>query len=156
MGPLSYYLGVHYVWGRTPDGRLTVHCSQVGHIYKMLEKHGMDSPDSHHPVKTPFHSGIVIDSLPHDGIDPKHKPTLVTQFQSMVGGLNWLSTSTRPDITAVTSLLASHLPNPSQGHVDSAKHVLRYLKGTPTLGLCFTQPPNESRPGSPSLILKGV
>jgi Reverse transcriptase (RNA-dependent DNA polymerase) len=160
MGPLSYYLGVHYVWGRTLDGGLTVNCSQAGHIYKMLEKHGMESPDSHHLVKTPFRSGIVIDSLPHDGINPKHKPMLVTQFQSIVGGLNWLSTSTCPDITAVTSLLASHLPNPSRGHVDSAKHVLQYLKGTPTWGLCYTQPTHSPvmriQMALPPLILKGV
>ena len=160
MGPLSYYLGVHYVWDRTPDGRLTVHCSQAGHDCQVLEKRGMDSPDSHHPVKTPFRSGLVIDSLPHDGVDPKDKPTLVTQFQSIVGSLNWLSTSTRPDITAVTSLLASHLPNPSQGHVESAKHVLQYLKGTPTWGIRFTQPPDAGKPGyvsfDPEGCMKGI
>ena len=130
MGDLSYYLGVHNVWGYTSDGRLTVHLSQAGHIHKMLDKHDMASPNSHYPVKTPFRSGLIIDSLPHDGIDPSRKTGLVTHYQSLVGGFNWLSTSTRPDITAVTSLLVGHLQNPSQGHLDSAKHVLLYLKGT--------------------------
>ena len=140
MGDLSYYLGVHYVWGKTSDGRLTVHLSQAGQIHKMLDKHGMASPDSHYPVKTPFRSGLVIDSLPHDGLKPESKPRLVQQFQSLVGGFNWLSTSTRPDVTAVTSLLAGHLRNPSQGHLDSAIHVLRYLKGTTTWGIRYTEP----------------
>ena len=35
MGELTYYLGVHYDWGLTPDGRLTVHCSQEGHVHRM-------------------------------------------------------------------------------------------------------------------------
>ena len=68
--------------------------SQAGHIHKMLDKHGMGLPDSHYPVKTPFRSSLVIDSLPHDGVDPKDKPTLVAQYQSLVGGFNWLSMST--------------------------------------------------------------
>ena len=63
MGPLSYYLGVHYSWGRTHDDRLTVHLSQAGHIHKMLDKHNMADPNSHYPVKTPFRSGLVIDSI---------------------------------------------------------------------------------------------
>ena len=150
MGPLSYYIGVHYAWGRTSDGRLTVHLSQSGHIHKMLDKHGMDSPDTHHPVHTPFCSGLVIDSVPKDGIPPEQKPHIVTKFQSLVGGFNWLSTSTRPDITAVTSLLARHLPNPSQGHLDSAIHVLRYLKGTDQWGIRFTQPSSTQGGGSPT------
>ena len=143
MGPLSYYLGVHYVWGRTSDGRLTVHLSQPGQIYKLLDTHGMDGPDQFHPVKTPFRSGLVIDTIPNDGIDPSNKAKLVTTYQSMVGTYNWLAGSTRPDISAVTSLLGSHNQNPSQGHLDAARHVARYLKGTPNWGLRYTEP----RPG---------
>ena len=113
MGTLSYYLGVHFVWGCTSDGRLTVHMLQAGHIHKMLEKHDLDDPASLHPVKTPFRSGMAIDSVPHDGLEPESKPELVTQFQSLVGSFNWLAGSTRPDIAAVTSLLGSHLaPQP--------------------------------------------
>jgi hypothetical protein len=74
-----------------------------------------------------------------------------------VGGFNWLSLSTRPDITPVTSLLAGHLANPSQGHLDHAKHVLQYLKGTPTWGIRFTQPPTQYNPTDfdPEGCLKG-
>ncbi len=161
MGDLSYHLGIHYAWGRTSDGRLTVHMSQPGHIYKMLDKHNMDGPDNYHPVQTPFRSGLIIDSLPHDGIDPAKKPKLVTAFQSLVGGFNWLSTSTRPDITAATSLLASHLINPSQGHLDAARHLLRYLKGSPNWGIRYTQPKDPTSVLDPTVFdpqgcLKGM
>jgi hypothetical protein len=99
MGDLSYYLGVHYDWQTTEDGRLTVHLSQEGHIYKMLENNNMRSTDSHFPVSTPYRSGTPIDRIPHDGATPEQKPQLVSSYQSIVGGLNWLSLSTRPDIT---------------------------------------------------------
>ena len=138
MGDLSYYLGVHYEWDRMPDGRLTVHMSQEGYVYKMLEQHGMD--DGHYPVATPYKSGLPIDRRPHDGIPPDQKPDLLAKYQSIVGGLNWLSLSTRPDITAAVSLLAAHLHNPSAGHLDSAYIVLRYLKGTKDWGIRYTQP----------------
>jgi hypothetical protein len=119
--------------------------SQEGQIHKMLLANDMASSDCHYPVKTPFRSGLVIDSVPHDGILPIKKRALITRYQSIVGGLDWLSLSTRPDVTCVTSLLASHLINPSQGHLDSALHVLKYLKGTTEWGIRFTEPKPEER-----------
>jgi hypothetical protein len=56
-----------------------------------------------------------------------------------VGGLNWLSCSTRPEITATVSLLSRHLMDPSSTHMDSARYVLSWLKGTAEHGLRFTQ-----------------
>lgn len=53
VGDLSCCLGVHCDCGLTPDGRLTVHMSQEGHIHKMLAKHDMLSPNNHCPVN-PF------------------------------------------------------------------------------------------------------
>jgi hypothetical protein len=96
-----------------------------------------------HAVKTPFRSGHVIDRNPHDGRPPTDKPELVKDYQSIVGGLNWISLSTRLDLTGPVSLLATYLHNPSQGHLDSAKYVLRYIKGTMDWGIRFTQAPDE-------------
>jgi hypothetical protein len=55
------------------------------------------------------------------------------------GGINWLACSTRPGITAAVSLLSRHLTNPSQPHLDSARYVLCWLKGTLDHGIYFTQ-----------------
>jgi hypothetical protein len=140
MGELSYYLGVYYDWQQTPDGRLTVHCSQEGHIHRMLEQFHLEDA---HAERTPFRSGLVIDRNLHDGRPAEAKPALVKEYQSLVGGLNWVSLCTRPDITVPVCLLASYLHNPSQGHLDSAKYVLRYLKGTMDWGIRFTQAPAE-------------
>jgi hypothetical protein len=90
-------------------------------------------------VGSPFRSGMVIDRLTHDGRPPGDKLSLVRDYQKLVGGLNWLGCSTRPDITAAVSLLSRHLTNPSQPHLDSARYVLSWLKGTLDHGIRFTQ-----------------
>jgi hypothetical protein len=65
-------------------------------------------------------------------------------MQTIIGCLNWLSISTRPDIATVTSILAKYCKNPSQGHIDSALRVVKYLKGTKTLKLCFSSKHNNT------------
>jgi hypothetical protein len=52
------------------------------------------------------------------------------QFQSLVGSLNWLANTTRPDISTVVSLLAQHQSNPSSGHLEAAQYVCKYLSHT--------------------------
>jgi hypothetical protein len=68
-------------------------------------------------------------------------------YQSLVGSLNWLAHTTRPDIATVVSLLAQHQSEPSTGHMDYALHVVNYLASTKEMGIYFTsrhQPKLES------------
>jgi len=60
------------------------------------------------------------------------------RFQSLVGSLNWLAHTTRPDIATVVSLLAQHQSEPSNGHMNYALHVAGYLASTKSLGIYFT------------------
>jgi len=60
------------------------------------------------------------------------------RYQSLVGSLNWLSHTTRPDLSTVVSLLAQHQSSPSPGHLDAALCVVKYLSGTKTLGIYFS------------------
>ena len=138
MGAVSWYLGVYYEWSRTNDDRLTVHLSQEAMVNKLLAKEQLeDCTDS---KSSPYRSGLPIDRIPHDGIPPENKLSMVRRYQSVMGGLVWLSTQTRPDISASVSLLCSHLQNPSEGHIDAARHVIKYLKGSADWGLRYTAP----------------
>jgi hypothetical protein len=91
------------------------------------------------PVKSPYQSGRVIDSIPHDSVSPESKMYLVKPYQCAVSGLNWLAPSTRPDLSVCVSLLSQFSHNPSEGHLDAVKHILKYLKGTKDWGIWFTQ-----------------
>ena len=136
MGEVGWYLGKAYEWARSPDGTLSVTLTQTAKIEAMLEDHQMSDCN---PVRSPYRSGLVIDSIPHDGCDPLFKPDIVKPYQRLVGGLNWLSTSTRPDLCVAVSLLSQFSHNPSEGHLDAARYVLRYLQGTKDYGVRFTQ-----------------
>ena len=139
MGTVSWFLGQAYEWYRFDDGRLTCHISQQAFVDQMLEKHKLTDCK---PSRTPYRSGLVIDRVKRDDIKPEDKEELVNSFQSIMGGLTWLSINTRPDICTATKLLGQFCSNPSYGHFQSAKHVLRYLSHTSSHGIWFTQGDN--------------
>jgi hypothetical protein len=137
MGKVGWFLGKLYEWERLPDNCLCVTITQTTKIEAMLDDIHMTDCN---PVKSLYWPGLVIDSIPHNGADPKSKQDIVKPYQPTVGGLNWLATSTRPDPLCVSvSLLSQFSHNPSKGHINAAKHVLRYLQGTKDWGIHFTQ-----------------
>ena len=136
MGTVSWFLGQAYEWFTTSDNRVTCHISQEAFVEQLLERNKLLECK---PTRTPYRSGYVIDRVPHDGIDPLQKPELVKAFQQILGGLNWLTINTRPDINVATKLLGQFNCDPSIGHLNSAKYVLRYLRSTASHGIWFTQ-----------------
>ena len=134
MGPVCWFLGAHFDWQHDVDGGLSVHLSQTGCIDTLVDRFGLTNAN---PVDTPYRSGLPIDRVPIDPIKPT--PDFVKQYQSIVGGINWISCSTRPDGSVTTSLLAQFNQAPSSGHFDAAKCFVKYLKGTRDLGITFHQ-----------------
>ena len=59
-----------------------------------------------------------------------------TIYRQMIGSLMYL-TNTSPDICFVVNTLSQYMVDPRQVHLISAKHVLRYLKGTIDYGLRY-------------------
>ena len=140
MGDASWFLGQRYEWHNDENGKISCHISQQAMIDGMLEKHNYSHCTT---ARSPYRSGLKIDRIELDGIDPSQKEKLVREYQSIVGGLNWLSINTRPDISTAYSLLSQFNSNPSKGHLDAAKYVLRYLKHTSSHGIWFKQGENR-------------
>lgn len=114
MGPLKHYLGIDFIQS---EGEIKM--TQKRHIEKMLAKFGMSEckPRST-PCEQKFNfasEGEVIDS---------------TGYREIVGSLIYIMTCTRPDLSWVVSKLSQHLAEPKRQHWATAKHLLRYLKGT--------------------------
>jgi hypothetical protein len=80
-----------------------------------------------------------VDSIARDHVPPDNKPEAVKPYQRLVGGLNWLAISTRPDLSVSVSLLSQFMQDPSKGHLDAGKCVFAWLSGTGNHGLHFTQ-----------------
>ena len=58
----------------------------------------------------------------------------VTHYRQIIGSLMYL-TNSRPDICFAVNTLSQYLVQPRRVHLVTAKHVMRYLKGTIDFGL---------------------
>lgn len=62
-----------------------------------------------------------------------------TYYKQIVGILMYLI-STRPDIMYSVALISRYMENPTEIHMQAAKRVMRYLKGTTDLGILYIKP----------------
>ncbi|KAD1365130.1 hypothetical protein E3N88_42941 [Mikania micrantha] len=58
-------------------------------------------------------------------------------YASAVGCLMYAMVCTRPDIVDVVGVVSRYMSNPRKEHWEPVKWLLRYLKGTSKMGLCF-------------------
>jgi hypothetical protein len=129
LGELSFYLGCRITRDRT---HRTTYICQDAYIDQLLERFHLTNAD---PVDTPMEANHKLMAASDDYIASNNQ---IQRYQSMVGGLMWAATQSRPDISYATSVLARYLRKPTDEHTNAAKRVLCYLKGTRKHGLTFT------------------
>ena len=120
-GQLSDYLGIRV---RRDGNRGSMHLDQEAYINDILGKFDMDI---HCRTNyTPLNSGFNLfeeDDINLQKVDPQ-------EYQSIVGSLMYIATSTRPDIMHSVSCLSQFNSNPNSRHLAAVKHLLRYLRFT--------------------------
>jgi hypothetical protein len=119
MGQVSYILGIEFTWKKLWDGHLCVSLTQQSFIEFLLDSLDTSIEDIS-SYSSPYQSGIHIDSIPMLEMSTQDRDKLRLQFQLLVGSLNWLAHTTRPDISTVVSLLVQHQSHPTPGHYDAA------------------------------------
>lgn len=102
--------------------------SQSKYILDLLDKNDLTDCNA---CSTPMTSSL---KLSKDLGSPLTNPTT---YRSTVGALQYL-TLTRPDIAFAVNKLSQFLQTPTDVHWNACKHLLRYLKGSHTLALCFS------------------
>jgi hypothetical protein len=137
MGQVSHFLGIEFAWQHHPDGHISVSLTQQSFAENLIESLGFEHLNAS-TFASPYRSGIPIDSILSEDLSSTQRDILRLQYQSLVGSLNWLAHTTRPDLSTVVSLLAQHQNHPSTGHLEAAKHVVKYLVGTKNMGIYFT------------------
>lgn len=132
LGKISYFLGIQFVQ-RGSEIRM----NQKRYIRKMLERFGMSEcrPRST-PCEVKTDTTITEENDHHEPVNPR-------EYREIVGSLIYAMTCTRPDISWVVSELSQTLSNPTKEDLVTAKHVLRYLKGTNDYELVFKKSSEE-------------
>ncbi|KAK8944151.1 hypothetical protein KSP39_PZI008078 [Platanthera zijinensis] len=122
MGELKFFLGLQV---RQTDDGLSI--SQSKFTKELIKKYGMESSST---MRTPMGTSIPICK------DEVGKPVDESLYRGIVGSLLYL-TASRPDIMYAICVCARYQACPKESHYTSVKRILRYLKGTPNLGLWY-------------------
>jgi hypothetical protein len=119
------------------NGNLSVHLTQQSFAESLIESLGFEDLSSSTYI-TPYRSGLSIDSILHEPMTSSDRDALRLAHPSLVGSLNWLAHTIRPDLSTVIPILAQHQSNPSPGHMEAPCYATKYLAHTKTRGLYFT------------------
>ena len=120
--PVDHFLGISV--GKMSNGGYQLHQEIL--VDRMLDTYKVQLDKS----KTLPHDTRVKD-LNIEG-EPEEK---FPKYRSLLGGLQFLSTNTRPDITQAVAALSRYQNAPHQLHWDLAIHILQYVANTKRHGL---------------------
>jgi hypothetical protein len=133
LGQVKEFLGIEFERDRE---KRSIFLHQSGYARSILERYGMADCAS---VATPMDTAKPLLPAPpseHDECARRERAS-GHLYASMVGSLSYLAICTRPDLAQATSELGRFAAAPTDEHVAAVKRVLRYLKGTTTLGLLY-------------------
>lgn len=125
LGKAELILGMHIEQDDTG-----IKMNQEKYVDKVLKTFGMEDCKD---ASTPAATGQTL-TRP----EPSHIPDPRIPYQSLIGSLMYLAVCTRPDIAHTVSHLSQFNNCYTEDHWTAAKHVLRYLKGTKSLGLKYS------------------
>ena len=129
-GSLSWFLGMSIT---QEPGVVTL--DQSAYTKILLERFGMmDSKATQTPLAVK--EELTKEQCPEDGSQEQIRMRQF-DYRGVVGGLLFLATHTRPDISYAVGTLSKFLANPGFIHWTAAKRVLRYLRGTVDYRLSF-------------------
>ena len=131
-GTVGVYLGNRIV---VESEHFKISIDQSKYIQDILDKFDMGMS---HPVGTPMTKRL---STSERGEELSNQDKAA--YRVMVGSLLYLACWTRPDIAFAVSELSRFVSDPGSTHLQAAKRVLRYLKGTQDLGLKYTRPSSD-------------
>jgi hypothetical protein len=123
-------------------GDVKIH--QARYIDELLSRFGMTDCNTA-PTPQPVGQYLTADMCPTTAAERQKMQEV--PYAELVGSLNWLATSARPDIAQTVSKLCRFVSNPGREHWAAAKHVLRYLKGTKAHGLLYKHGGNKELVG---------
>jgi transposase InsO family protein len=133
LGDISHFLGMEVK--KDMEGNYMI--NQSSYILKIVEQTGLkDAKDSKLPLEVGYFKNPGGDILED-----------ITEYQSIIGMLLYVSTNTRPDISASVSILSQKLIEPRRGDLGEVKRIIRYLKATKDMQLRLRSSGNQELMG---------
>ena len=108
--------------------------SQESYIEKVLERFNMSKAKA---VCSPLAGHLKLSSKKCPISEKDMKEMSKVPYTFAVGSLMYAMVCTRPNITHVVGVVSRFLTNPGKEHWEAVKWILRYLRGTSKVCLCF-------------------
>jgi hypothetical protein len=131
LGPAKQILGMRISRKRSEG---TLKLSQQKYVEKLLDRFNVGDAKTR---STPLgnHLKFSRKQCPQTDEEKGHMSTI--PYASAVGSLMYAMVCTRPDIAHAVGVVSRFLSNPGKEHWEGVKWILRYLKGSSGMCLCF-------------------
>jgi transposase InsO family protein len=107
-----------------------VRIDQSHYIQQILMEFGMENSK---PATTSMDPSIKLDNETSEILSRNDHEL----YRRIVGKTMFAAIATRIDIALAVNRLSQYLSEPRKVHLQAAKHILRYLKGSPDLGILY-------------------
>jgi hypothetical protein len=127
LGPIGFYLGIRVHRDRA---KRSLSLTMDSYIDRVVEEyHLTDAPIADTP--------LPVSALKLTERTDKADDNLIHQYQSLVAKLLYPTAIIRPDLSWHVNYMARFATNPTEEQLSLLKRMLRYYKGTSTLGIKY-------------------
>ncbi|KAH9734881.1 Integrase catalytic domain-containing protein [Citrus sinensis] len=131
LGPVNKILGMQI--HRDRNNR-KIWLSQKNYLKKILRCFNMQDCKS---ISTPLPVNFKLSSSMCPSNETERKEMARVPYASAVGSLMFAMICTRPDIAQAVGTVSRYMMNPGGEHWIAVKRILRYIRGTSDVALCY-------------------
>ncbi|GJR12854.1 retrovirus-related pol polyprotein from transposon TNT 1-94 [Tanacetum coccineum] len=131
LGPANKILGMQIHRDRVSR---KIWLSQKSYVKKILQRFNMQDCK---PISTPFPTNIKLSSKMSPSSEKERMEMSRVPYASAVGSLMFAMICTRPDIAHAVGVVSRYMAKPGREHWGAVKRILRYIKGTSDVALCY-------------------
>ncbi|KAK9146217.1 hypothetical protein Sjap_006120 [Stephania japonica] len=131
LGPANKILGMQI--HRDINNR-KIWLSQKNYLKKILRRFNMQDCK---PISTPLSINFKLSSSISPSSEEERMEMSRKPYASAVGRLMFAMICTRPDIAQAVGVISRYMANPGREHWNAVKRILRYIKGTSNVALCY-------------------
>jgi hypothetical protein len=137
LGEIHWLLGIEVKRNRAEH---TLFLSQKFYIASIIRRYNLEDVK---PLSIPMDPNVQLSTSQSPRTAEELAVMRNVPYKEAVGSLMFASLATRPDITFAVTKLAKFSTNPGPVHWDTAKRVIRYIKGTANWELTYGETTRE-------------